>query len=248
MSGGNRFFICEVIVTQRFPNHVAFIMDGNGRWAESQGLPRPFGHQAGAETVRRIVTHTRKLGIPHLTLYAFSTENWSRPQAEVDALMHLLADYIEAEVPTMLDKGVNLRIIGDVAKLPDNLRRKVDNARQATARCRDLTLCLAINYGGRDEIIRAAQKAMRQLVVDGEPPERLDAELLSANLDTAGLPDPDLVIRTAGEMRLSNFLVWQAAYAELIFTPRRWPEFSEADYDAALGEYATRVRKFGGTA
>ena len=127
-------------MTHNLPTHVAFIMDGNGRWAESRGLPRPLGHQAGAETVRRILTHTRKRGIPYLTLYAFSTENWSRPRAEVDALMHLLADYIEAELPTMLDNGVNLRIIGDVGKLPDTLRRKVERARQATAQCRDLTL------------------------------------------------------------------------------------------------------------
>lgn len=234
-------------MAQNLPKHIAFIMDGNGRWAESQGLPRALGHHAGAETVRRIVTHTRNLGIPHLTLYAFSTENWSRPQAEVDALMHLLADYIEAELPTMLDNGVNLRIIGDIGKLPDRLRLKLEQAGQATAQCRELTLCLAINYGGRDEIVRAAQKAVRQLVGEGETPDRLDAGLLAAHLDTAGIPDPDLIVRTAGEMRLSNFLVWQSAYAELIFTPRRWPEFSEADYDGALREYAIRVRKFGGS-
>jgi undecaprenyl diphosphate synthase len=233
----------------KFPNlpqHVAIIMDGNGRWAEEQGLPRPLGHQAGAETVRRIVTHTRKLGIPHLTLYAFSTENWSRPQPEVDALMALLAAFLESELPTMMDNNVKLRIIGDMTRLGDELRDRLDKTLAATAGNSALTLTLAINYGGRDEIARAARKAMLRILENGDARERLDADMIAAHLDTAGQPDPDLVIRTAGEMRLSNFLVWQSAYAELLFTPRRWPEFSETDYEAALGEYARRVRKFGG--
>ncbi|MDR1744350.1 MAG: isoprenyl transferase [Planctomycetota bacterium] len=228
------------------PRHVAIIMDGNGRWAESRNLPRPLGHQAGAETVRRIVAHTRKLGIPYLTLYAFSTENWSRPRPEVDALMNLLAAFIDSELPTMMDNDVKLGIIGDTDRFSDSLRDKLEQARQTTARNRSLTLTLALNYGGRDEIVRAAQKAVRLLAASGRAPEQLDAETLAAHLDTAGMPDPDLIIRTAGEMRLSNFLVWQSAYAELLFTPRRWPEFSEADYDAALDDYAGRVRKFGG--
>ncbi len=229
------------------PRHIAFIMDGNGRWARARDLPRSHGHIAGAETVRRVITHTRKRGIPYLTLYAFSTENWSRPQDEVDAIMRLLAEYIESEAPTMVDNGINLRILGNTETLPDGLDRKLARAEQATAGGRDLTLALAVNYGGRDEIVRAARTALRQCIRDGRDPAELDADMLAAGLDTAGMPSPDLVVRTAGEMRLSNFLLWQAAYAELLFPPVTWPEFSEADYDAALAEYAKRVRTFGGT-
>jgi undecaprenyl diphosphate synthase len=234
-------------VPNTLPQHIAFIMDGNGRWAGARNLPRAHGHIAGAETVRRVVTHTRKRGVPHLTLYAFSTENWSRPRDEVDALMRLLADFIEAEAPTMVDNGIKLKIIGDTETLPDGLDRKLAAAERATAHGRDLALALAVNYGGQDEIVRAARAAMRQFMRDGRDPAEFDADALAAGLDTAGLPPPDLVVRTAGEMRLSNFLVWQAAYAELLFVARTWPEFSEADYDAALAEYATRVRTFGGT-
>lgn len=245
-------------MTRALPRHVAIIMDGNGRWAEAQGLPRSLGHQAGAETVRRVVTHTRKLGIPYLTLYAFSTENWSRPADEVDALMSLFAAFLESELPTMMENGVRLRIIGDTGRLNAELRERLDRTLAATAANDALALTLAINYGGRDEIVRAARRAMVRLLEDNggtspdsgtgaaPAPGKLDAELLSSCLDTAGLPDPDLVIRTAGEMRLSNFLVWQSAYAELLFVPRAWPDFSETDYDAALDEYAGRVRKFGG--
>lgn len=226
--------------------HVAIIMDGNGRWAEARGLPRPLGHQAGAETVRRVVTHTRKRGIPYLTLYAFSTENWSRPREEVDALMGLFAAFLESELPTMMDNGVKLRIIGDTGRLAPALRDTLSGTIDKTAGNSGLTLTLAVNYGGRDELVRAARNALRDCVRGGLPPESLDESFLAARLDTAGLPDPDLVIRTAGEMRLSGFLLWQSAYAELVFAPCAWPDFSEAEYEAALAEYAGRVRKFGG--
>ena len=229
-----------------FPCHVAFIMDGNGRWAEERGLPRAEGHLAGAETVRRVVTHARRRGLAYLTLYAFSTENWTRPKAEVDALMELLGLFIEAELPTMLDNGVALRIIGDTSALSENLQKRLAEAEAATAACTGLTLSLAINYGGRDEIVRAARRAAGQLLREGRDPATMDEAFFASFLDTAGMPSPDLIIRTAGEMRLSNFLVWQGAYSELYFTDRRWPDFSDADFDQALEAFGRRVRKFGG--
>ena len=227
------------------PRHVAFIMDGNGRWAEARGLPRALGHRAGAETVRRVTEFCRARGIPYLTLYAFSTENWSRPKAEVDALMELLAAYIESELPTMMRNDVRLRVLGDLTALPDELRRRLDAAMDATRGNHSLELSLAINYGGRDEIVRACRKAVAKIAAAPGGEAALDERLLSACLDTGDMPDPDLIIRTAGEMRLSNFLIWQAAYAEFLFTPRCWPEFSDEDFEAALTEYGERVRKFG---
>ncbi len=228
------------------PRHVAIIMDGNGRWAEARGMPRAFGHQAGAETVRRATEFARRRGIPYLTLYAFSTENWTRPAPEVEALMRLLGDYLEAELPTLMENGVRLRVLGDQDKLSAELRRKIAAATERTAGNKELCLSLAINYGGRDEIVRACRKAAADLAAGGLAPDRLDANFFAARLDTAGMPDPDLVIRTAGEQRLSNFLVWQAAYAEFVFTRCTWPDLSDADFEQALAEYAERVRTFGG--
>lgn len=228
------------------PRHVAFIMDGNGRWAVNQGKSRVDGHRAGAETVRRVTTHARTLGIPYLTLYAFSTENWSRPKTEVDALMRLLARFLKAELPTMMRNDIRLAIIGDTTALSKKLQKNIDDALAATAGNRSMTLTIALNYGGRDEIVRAARKAMADFAANGRRPEALDIDALSGYLDTAGMPDPDLVVRTAGEERMSNFLIWQSAYAELYFTAVEWPAFSDDDFDAALAEYARRVRKFGG--
>ncbi len=224
------------------PNHVAFIMDGNGRWAESQGLSRVEGHRAGAETVRRIATHARNIGIPYLTLYAFSTENWKRPQAEVDALMALLGQFIEDELPTLQQNNIRLKTIGDLAALAEPLQQGIANAVRSTSANDALTLILAINYGGRDELVRAA----RRLLATSADAQGISEETLAAELDSAGIPDPDLLVRTAGEQRLSNFLLWQAAYAELYFTDVCWPAFMEADFDAALETYARRIRKFGG--
>ena len=227
-------------------------MDGNGRWATARNLPRSFGHQAGAETVRTITTHTITRGIPYLTLYAFSTENWARPQAEVDALMLLLAHFINHELQSMLDNNIRLRIIGDAAPLSRELQDELLSAQSATRDNGGLTLTLAINYGGRDEIIRAVRRMAAELLHEENSPDaipgRITEALLQKHLDTGDVPDPDLIIRTAGEQRLSNFLVWQAAYAELYFTETRWPDFSPADYDRALEEYARRTRNFGGIA
>ncbi|MCD8350129.1 MAG: isoprenyl transferase [Planctomycetaceae bacterium] len=227
------------------PAHVAFIMDGNGRWAKERGLPRTSGHQAGAETVRQVVTFARKRGIRYLTLYAFSTENWSRPAAEVAALMKLLSRFVKGEMPTMLKNDIRMRVIGDRAGLSKSLQHELASAEEKTAHCASLDVVIAINYGGRDEIARAASAAMRHILLEGKTPEALDANAIAAHLDSAGIPDPDLIIRTAGEKRLSNFLLWQGAYAELIFTDRRWPDFDDTDFEAALAEYAGRVRKFG---
>lgn len=231
---------------ETLPRHVAIIMDGNGRWAEERGLPRALGHHAGAETVRRTTTFARKRGIPFLTLYAFSTENWSRPRDEVEALMRLLGEYIDSELATMLDNEVRLRIIGDTAGLSPSLREKLAEACDRTSTQCGLVLTLAINYGGRDEILRAARAAAGQLIREGRAAGSLDEKTFARFLDTCGLPDPDLILRTAGEMRLSNFLIWQAAYAELLFVDTAWPDFSDRDFEDALTEYGKRVRKFGG--
>ncbi|MCD7897072.1 MAG: di-trans,poly-cis-decaprenylcistransferase, partial [Planctomycetaceae bacterium] len=228
------------------PRHVAIIMDGNGRWATARGLDRALGHQAGAEAVRRVVTAARQRGIPYLTLYAFSTENWSRPAEEVEALMALLLSFLQSELPTMLDNGVKLRILGDMDRLSVKLRQQIAVTCKATDRCNDMVLSLAVNYGGRDEIVRAVQKAARALATDVDGSlVGLDAASFAAYLDTATMPDPDMVIRTAGEKRLSNFLVWQSAYAELFFTETLWPDFSDTHLEEALADYAGRVRKFG---
>ncbi|MDR0363184.1 MAG: di-trans,poly-cis-decaprenylcistransferase [Planctomycetota bacterium] len=226
--------------------HVAFIMDGNGRWAKARGKLRTSGHRAGAETVRRVVRHAGNLGIPYLTLYAFSTENWSRPRVEVEALMRLIERFLRTETPELNANGVRLVAIGDVDRLPGKVRRSLDGAIAATRGNERLTLALALNYGGRDEIVRAARKAAEQLVLDGQGVDGLTAESIARCLDAPDMPNPDLVVRTAGEMRLSNFLIWQAAYAELYWSAKTWPEFGEADFDAAVAEYDRRVRKFGG--
>ncbi len=228
------------------PRHIAIIMDGNGRWATARGQHRALGHQAGAEAVRRVVTAARQRGIPYLTLYAFSTENWSRPAEEVEALMTLLMSFLQAEIPTMLDNGVKLRILGDVDRLSPELRRQIATTCKTTDRGNGMVLSLAVNYGGRDEIVRAVQRAARALATDVDGTlVGLDAASFAAYLDTADIPDPDLIIRTAGEKRLSNFLVWQSAYAELYFTETLWPDFSDIHLEEALADYGRRVRKFG---
>ncbi|MCC8166441.1 MAG: isoprenyl transferase [Planctomycetes bacterium] len=229
------------------PRHIAIIMDGNGRWATARGLNRALGHQAGAEAVRRVVTAARQRGIPYLTLYAFSTENWSRPVEEVEALMALLLSFLQAELPTMMDNGVKLRILGDVDRLSPQIRQQIATTCTMTDRNNGMVLSLALNYGGRDEIVRAIQKAARALATDVDGTlVGLDPTSFAAYLDTADMPDPDLIIRTAGEKRLSNFLVWQGAYAELFFTETLWPDFADSHLEEALADYRSRVRKFGG--
>ena len=231
---------------ESLPRHVAFIMDGNGRWAKAQGRSRVVGHRAGAETVRRVATRGRKLGIPYITLYAFSTENWNRPKTEVAALMRLLERFVKAELPVLQENDISLKAIGGLDALSRGLRKSLDNAVAETAANRSMTLTLAINYGGRDEIVRAVRRLFSEMPASGGRPGAIDEAALAGCLDTAALPDPDLVVRTAGEQRLSNFLIWQAAYAEFYFTPVCWPDFSDADFDLALLEYAKRTRKFGG--
>jgi undecaprenyl diphosphate synthase len=223
------------------PAHVAIIMDGNGRWAQQRGLPRLAGHRAGTENIRRIIQSCVDYGVQVLTLYAFSTENWRRPDSEVRGLMTILAEVIDRETRDLHRNGVRLRHIGELAALPTSLSERVERAVHLTRENSRLTLNVAFNYGGRSEIVRALQRIIESGVATSEVTE----ELIGDHLDTAGLPDPDLIIRTAGEMRLSNFLLWQAAYAEYWSTPIFWPEFGRDDLYQALCDYAARQRRFG---
>ena len=223
------------------PHHVAIIMDGNGRWARERGLPRLAGHQAGTENTRRIIESCVEYGVRVLTLYAFSTENWQRPRDEVDGLLAILAQVIDRETAALHKNGVRLRHIGSPEGLPRALRERVEYAVELTQANDRLLLNVAFNYGGRAEILRA----VRQMLADQVPPEEVTEERFAAYLDTAGLPDPDLIIRTAGEMRLSNFLLWQAAYAEYWSTPIRWPDFGKEAFYSALCAYGQRQRRFG---
>lgn len=227
------------------PRHVAIIMDGNGRWAAERGEARIRGHAAGAEAVRRMVRRFRELGLPYLTLYAFSTENWRRPGREVEALMRLLGRFLRSELPGLAENNVRLAAIGDLSRLASGLRKNLLRAIDATAGNDGLVLTLALNYGGRDELVRAARAVARRCLAGRLRVEEVDERALADELDSRGVPDPDLVIRTAGEKRLSNFLLWQTAYAEFYATDRLWPDFAAGDLDQALAEYGRRVRKFG---
>jgi undecaprenyl diphosphate synthase len=224
------------------PRHVAIIMDGNGRWARQRGFPRQAGHRAGTENIRRVIEHFAEREVKYLTLFAFSTENWVRPRAEVNALMRLLGRVIDRELKALHANGVRLVHAGCLDPLAADLQQRVRDAIELTKENDRLTLCLAFNYGGRAEIL----EAVRGLVRDGVRPEEISEDLFASYLRTAGLPDPDLIIRTAGEMRLSNFLIWQAAYAEYYATDVLWPDFDEAEVDCALEAYASRIRRFGG--
>ena len=228
------------------PRHVAIIMDGNGRWARAHGWARTRGHLEGAESVRAVTRECARLGIEALTLFAFSTENWRRPRLEVRFLMRLLERYLEQERREILDNGIRLRSIGETEALPLRVRQKLAETIALSKDHRGLTLTLALNYGGRREIVRAVRRIARAVKSGGVDPESIDAGLIDENLDTAGLPDPDLVIRTSGEMRLSGFLLWQLEYSEFWVTPKPWPEFREADLHAALRAYAARGRHRGG--
>ncbi len=227
------------------PAHVAIIMDGNGRWAQARGLPRFEGHRRGVEAVRRVVRAAIKHGVRFLTIFSFSSENWRRPADEVAMLMGLLKRFIRNDLADLHDHGVRVRIIGGRDNLAPDIAPLLVEAEQLTKNNGGLTLTVAFNYGGRQEIVEAARRladAARQGRID---PDRISAEDFEAGLGTAGLPDPDLIIRTSGEMRLSNFLLWQAAYAELVFLPILWPDFDEAAFVSALDQYAARERRFG---
>jgi undecaprenyl diphosphate synthase len=228
------------------PAHVAIIMDGNGRWAKSRGLPRLAGHRAGVEALRQTVRAAPGLGISYLTVYAFSSENWSRPKSEVSDLLGLLKLFIRRDLAELHQHGVRVTVIGDRASLEPDIRGLLEEAESLTALNDALTLVIAFNYGGRDEIARAARK-LAQSAVRGEiNPEEINPETFAAALDTTGIPDPELVIRTSGELRLSNFLLWQAAYSELAFLPCYWPDFSAEHLAEAVRDFSRRERRFGG--
>ncbi|MSQ33472.1 MAG: di-trans,poly-cis-decaprenylcistransferase [Dehalococcoidia bacterium] len=226
------------------PRHIAVIMDGNGRWAQQRGLPRLAGHRAGTENIHRVVRATLERGVPYLTIYAFSTENWSRPREEVRGLFGILAEVIHRETSALHKQGVQIRHLGSLEGLPAPLRGSIVEAIELTKANRRLVLAVAFNYGGRREIVAAVQRIVRE----GLSPEEITEELVSARLSTDGLPDPDLIIRTGGEVRLSNFLIWQAAYSEYYATPTLWPDFGPEDLAEALAAYCQRQRRFGGLA
>lgn len=226
----------------RLPRHVAIIMDGNGRWAGRRGLPRREGHRAGGKSARVIAEACIELGIPVLTLYAFSTENWTRPQPEVQALLRLFSRFVRRELDNLDRNGVRLQVLGHPETLPGWLQRQVEDAVARTTGNRRMTLNICFSYGGRDDIVGA----VRQVMAAGLDPSEVTEEVFSGYLATDGMPDPDLVIRTAGDLRISNFLLWQCAYAELYFTDAYWPDFGREDIDMALADYARRKRKFGG--
>ena len=229
------------IPANKLPRHVAIIMDGNGRWALSRGLPRLAGHKAGTENLRRVIRSTVEFGVKYLTIYAFSTENWGRPMEEVRGLMSILEDVIDRELDELNKEGVQLRHIGRLERLAPKLQEKVLDAIELTKNNDRLVLNVAFNYGGRDEIVHAIQK----MIKDGIPAEDVTDDLVSRYLYTAGVPDPDLIIRTSGELRVSNFLIWQAAYSEWYVTPTYWPDFDKEEYRRALEAFARRDRRFG---
>ena len=228
------------------PRHVAIIMDGNGRWAEQRGLPRVAGHRAGAEAVRKTLRAAVECGVATLTLYAFSSENWRRPEGEISDLKGLLGYYLERELNSLATEGVRLKLIGDYSAFGADLVARLDAAVERLSENSRLTLVVALNYGSRTEIAGAARELARKAKDGALDPESIDEEALAAELQTAGLPELDLLIRTSGEVRLSNFLLWQAAYSEMVFTPVLWPDFDEAAFKAALAEFAARQRRFGG--
>ncbi|MDJ0989509.1 MAG: isoprenyl transferase [Desulfobacterales bacterium] len=229
----------------RLPRHVAMIMDGNGRWAKKRLLNRIQGHEKGADTVRAMVEACREIGISFLTLYAFSTENWQRPKREVDALMALLMKFLENERHELQKNGIRLAAIGEIERLPEKVRRALDEVIAATAANDKLHLILALSYGGRAEIVRMARRLVESAASGEVQADQIDHDWVGRHLYTAGIPDPDILIRTSGEMRISNFLLWQIAYAEFHFTPTLWPDFGKEEFYRILGDYQQRERRFG---
>lgn len=227
------------------PRHIAIIMDGNGRWAQARGLPRIAGHRRGAEAVRRTLSATAELGVPYLTLFGFSSENWKRPLAEVDDLMGLLRHYLRGEIAELHRNGVRLRVIGERGRLAPDIVTLIENAEALTLENTGVNLTIALSYGGRAEII-AAMRTLAGKAATGElAPEAIDEAEVARHLFTADIPDPDLLIRTSGEQRISNFLLWQCAYAELVFTKTLWPDFGRADLEQAIADYGGRERRYG---
>lgn len=231
------------VAPEHLPAHISIIMDGNGRWAKARGLERTQGHRAGTETARTIVREARSIGIRHLTLYTFSSENWARPKQEVGFLFELLVSFLKDELPSLMEQNIRLNVLGDIKALPLPARKALEHAMNKTARNDAMVLNLALNYSGRGEILQALQAAMRS----GLSADALTEEAIAVNLYTAGQPDPDLMIRTSGELRLSNFLLFQHAYSEFHFTDTYWPDFSVEEFRAAISAYASRERRFGKT-
>lgn len=235
------------IIQQRMPRHVAIIMDGNGRWAKKQGLARMFGHRQGVQTVHEITEAAAELGIQYLTLYAFSTENWNRPKEEVDALMALLVDTIRQETPTLMRNNVRLLTIGDLSRLPEETRLKFESCLEETSHNNGLNLVLALSYSSRWELTDAMRRMADEVRSGALRVEDIDEQTVNQHLTTASMPDPDLLIRTSGELRISNFLLWQLAYAELYFTDCLWPDFTREEFYRAIVDYQHRERRFGKT-
>ena len=233
------------IDADRLPRHIAVIMDGNGRWAEARGLPRVAGHEQGAKTVRTIVTHCARLGIEALTLYSFSTENWKRPATEVEHLMSLYARYLLAERSTIMDNDIRFIHVGRRAGLPDDVLHEMDETVRASEHNKGMKLCLALNYGSREEITDAVRRIAVRVAAGELTPDDIDEEMISNSLYTANLPDPDLLVRTANERRISNFLLWQISYAEIHVCEALWPDFHEAEMNEAIRDFASRQRRFG---
>ena len=228
------------------PNHVAIILDGNGRWAKAKGMPRNYGHVQGAKTVEVICEEAYKMGIQYLTVYAFSTENWNRPQDEVDALMKLLRNYMKNCLKTAEKNRMCVKVLGDKTRLDEDIRNRIEELEEATKNNDGLHFQIAINYGGRDEIVRAARKMAEKIATGEMTPESVNEDTLNNSLDTAGIPDPDLLIRTCNEQRISNFLLWQLAYTEFYFTPVPWPDFTKEELIKAVEAYNHRDRRYGG--
>ncbi|MDA8553212.1 isoprenyl transferase [Alphaproteobacteria bacterium] len=230
----------------KLPQHLAVIMDGNGRWASDRGMPRTFGHKQGVEATKRLVTAARDVGIEHLTIYGFSTENWARPKDEVDVLMGLLKSYFNAEISELHRANIRIRVIGNKGDFSRDIAALLDRSETLTAQNSGMTLCVALSYGGRNEIVASVQSLAARVAAGELAADEITAHMVATGLETADLPDPDLIIRTSGEQRLSNFLLWQAAYAELYFDPVLWPDYSAEHLATALNVFANRERRFGG--
>lgn len=244
--GGILAMGAAALAPRSVPRHVALIMDGNGRWAAARGLPRFEGHRRGVEALRRTVRAAIELGVDYLTVYSFSVENWSRPPDEVQSLLALLHRFIRNDLAELQGNNVRVRVIGARDDIAEDIADLLREAEQMTAANTGLTLVVAFNYGARQEIARAARALAEEAAAGRLDPRDIDADAISARLDTAGIPDPDLIIRTSGEQRLSNFMLWQAAYAEFLFLPVHWPDFDRADFEAAIEAFASRDRRFGG--
>ena len=227
------------------PQHIAIIMDGNRRWAKSKNMPATYGHKEGAETLRKMVRYAKEVGIKYMTVYAFSTENWSRSESEVDTLMKLFQEYLDNFAEKASKNDIRINVIGTRERLAQRLVESIEKAMEITKNCTGITLNIALNYGARNEIVNAIKKITNGVVNNNITIEDIDEKLVSKNLYTQDIPDPDLVIRTSGELRLSNFLLWQLAYTEFLFVEKNWPEFEEKDLDYAIEEYSKRNRKYG---